>query len=410
MINGHITKGGFFDGIGGFDIAADWMGWQTVFHCELDEFCKRILKHHWPHAKNYGDITKADFSFWRGKIDVLTGGFPCQPFSTAGKRGGTNDNRYLWPQMCKAIEQIRPTFVVGENVTGILTMEDKSHVSKDVFFRVDGRNRTQLKEADHYEALYTRQSKMLLNNIIKDLEEIGYTVQTFIVPASATQAPHRRERTWIIAYDNGAGLQTKRTQQQTERSSENGSGRDATHPNSQGHQHHQPGEDRCTESPYKEEENQWQRLWTNLRGASVKTDVTNAQSRRNGGLRNPKQKTGPQESNESPREQYRVSVEERNIADTTRIGGNQDNRKGEPKQFNQDGKGEYWREFPTQSPVCSRNDGLSAQLDGITFSKWRNQSIKGYGNAVVPQVVLEFYKAIEIELRKLNPSTHQLLN
>ena len=98
------------------------MGWQNAFHCEIDDFCNTILNYWFKDAKSYTDVTTTDFREWRGKINVLTGGFPCQPFSVAGQRKGADDNRYLWPHMLRAIHEIRPDWVIGENVAGILTM------------------------------------------------------------------------------------------------------------------------------------------------------------------------------------------------------------------------------------------------------------------------------------------------
>ena len=111
-----------FSGIGGAELAASWLGWTNVFHCEIQEFQRKILEYWFPKSISYEDITKTDFTKWRGRIDVLTGGFPCQPFSVAGKRKGAEDNRYLWGEMLRAIRQIQPTWVVGENVNGILSM------------------------------------------------------------------------------------------------------------------------------------------------------------------------------------------------------------------------------------------------------------------------------------------------
>jgi hypothetical protein len=119
MIKTHAS---LFSGIGGAEIAASWMGWDNVFHCEIQEFPRRVLEYWYPNSKIYEDITKTDFTEWRGKIDVLTGGFPCQPFSLAGQRRGADDDRYLWPETLRAIREIQPTWFVGENVAGLLTM------------------------------------------------------------------------------------------------------------------------------------------------------------------------------------------------------------------------------------------------------------------------------------------------
>ena len=110
-----------FSGIGAPELAAYWLGWENVFHCEINPFCRQVLNYWFTNSKSYEDITKTDFREWQGKIDVLTGGFPCQPFSVAGKRKGTEDNRYLWPEFKRAIREIRPPWVVGENVAGILS-------------------------------------------------------------------------------------------------------------------------------------------------------------------------------------------------------------------------------------------------------------------------------------------------
>ena len=99
-----MRHGSLFSGIGGFDLAAEWMGWENVFHCEWNEFCQKVLKYHFPHSESFSDITKTNFKKYANKIDILTGGFPCQPFSTAGKRKGTNDERYLWGEMLRAIQ------------------------------------------------------------------------------------------------------------------------------------------------------------------------------------------------------------------------------------------------------------------------------------------------------------------
>ena len=105
------------------------LGWDNVFHCEINPFGRQVLEYWFPESDSYEDITKTDFTKYRGQIDVLTGGFPCQPFSYAGKRGGQSDDRYLWPEMLRVIDEVRPTWVVGENVAGITTMVESSEIS-----------------------------------------------------------------------------------------------------------------------------------------------------------------------------------------------------------------------------------------------------------------------------------------
>lgn len=169
MNNGGFRHGSLFSGIGGFDLAAKWMGWENIFQVEKDEFCQRVLAKNFPKTRRYGDIHEFSGTEYRGAVDVLTGGFPCQPFSTAGKRRGKKDDRYLWPEYLRVIREIRPAWVVGENVAGIVNMA--------------------------------------LDQVISDLENESYEVQTFIIPACAVNAPHRRDRVWIVAHtlSTGAG-------------------------------------------------------------------------------------------------------------------------------------------------------------------------------------------------------------
>ncbi len=119
-----MTHGSLFSGIGGFDLAAEWMGWENKFHCELDIKCRELLKHYWPNAISYEDIKTTDFTVWRGRIGVLTGGFPCQPYSNSGLRKGKDDDRHLWPEYLRAIREIQPMVVVGENVHGLITWNE----------------------------------------------------------------------------------------------------------------------------------------------------------------------------------------------------------------------------------------------------------------------------------------------
>lgn len=289
-----MNHGSLFSGDGGFDLASEWMGWENVFHCEWNPFGKKILKHYWPNAKSYNDITKTDFTIHRGSIDILTGGFPCQPYSTAGKRRGKQDDRHLWPEMLRAIREIQPTWVVGENVRGLVNWSDG----------------------------------LVFNEVQSDLENEGYEVFPFLLPACAVNAPHKRERIWFVAYSN-----------------------------------------------------------SNTTGSSGKSrSITSI-----GGKNNDEPEFGRKQT-----EQYNRSFEFlQNATDTERDGGRENNRIRKSRFFDQTGAPTDWQNFPTQSPICIGNDGISAELDGITFSKWRNESIKAAGNAIVPQVALMILKSIQ---------------
>ena len=166
-----MRHGSLFSGIGGFDLASEWMGWENVFHCEWNEFGQKVLKYYWPKAITYNDITKTDFSIHRGSIDIITGGFPCQPYSSAGKRLGKEDERHLWPEMLRTIREIQPTWVVGENVRGLTNWN----------------------------------GGLVFDEVQADLEAEGYEVTPFLLPACAINAPHRRDRIWFVAYSDNKG-------------------------------------------------------------------------------------------------------------------------------------------------------------------------------------------------------------
>ena len=164
-----MKHGSLFSGIGGFDLAAEWMGWENIFQVEIDPWCQKVLNKNFPNVKRYGDIKK--FKGDPGSVDILSGGFPCQPFSVAGQRKGESDDRYLWPEYLRIIREIQPSYVVGENVAGLTSMEDGE----------------------------------TLDGILSDLEGAGYETEQFIIPACGVGAWHRRDRIWIIAYNESRG-------------------------------------------------------------------------------------------------------------------------------------------------------------------------------------------------------------
>jgi len=150
-----------FSGIGGFSLGLEQAGMTTVAFCEKDKFCRQVLAKHWPDLTIHEDVRDLDGKEYANSIDVVCGGFPCQPFSIAGKQAGQKDDRHLWPEMLRVIKESNPTWVIGENVSGFI--------------------------------------RMALDDVCLDLESAGYEVQPFVLPACAVDARHRRDRVWIIA-------------------------------------------------------------------------------------------------------------------------------------------------------------------------------------------------------------------
>jgi DNA (cytosine-5)-methyltransferase 1 len=311
-----MNHGSLFSGIGGFDLAAEWMGWENKFHCDINPFSRKLCNFYWPEAESYENIKTTDFRIWRGKIDVLSGGFPCQPFSTAGKRLGKEDDRHLWPYMLQAIKDIRPRYVVGENVRGILSWSDG----------------------------------LVLEEVYADLEGEGYEIQTIVLPAVGINAPHRRDRVWIVAKDTSSDGRVQRELIEE--------------------------------------------------GTEVR-EFGNIGSRGSNGVH-------LQERDSSNSEQLRLEHSSETwdvFGSITETQGQERKSPNESKtdddvHTEQGGPSEAWDCFPIKSPLCSGDDGLPNELDGLTFPKWRKESIMGYGNAIVPQIAHRIFATInELENR-----------
>ena len=310
-----MTHGSLFSGIGGFDLASEWMGWENKFHCEWNEFGQKVLHYYWPQAELFTDIKKSDFTKYANKIDILTGGFPCQPYSSAGKRLGKEDDRHLWPEMLRAIREIRPRWIVGENVRGLTNWN----------------------------------GGVVFDEVQADLENQGYEVTPFLLPACSVNAPHRRDRIWFVAYcDNSSTKYTIQTGGNLSTSKINT--RNVTKPNSN-------GLNKCNSINEINASERGINAFSNINEGNGNGNVTNTENiRRENAL----------ENGELERRRFRKSYQ-RNIWDT----------------------------FPSVSPICNGDDGISDRLDNITFSKWRNESIKAGGNAIVPQVAYQIFKSIQ---------------
>ncbi|MDR1340105.1 MAG: DNA cytosine methyltransferase [Prevotellaceae bacterium] len=319
-----MTHASLCSGIGASELAAAWMGWENAFQCENDPFCRRVLEYWFNKSEIYGDIRETDFSEWRGRIDVLTAGFPCQPFSVAGQRKGADDDRYLWPEIIRVIGEVQPCWFIGENVAGITSMVQPGS-------EVEVESEKTLFEADYTETVL--EQEYILETVCNDLERAGYTVQPVIIPACAVGAPHRRDRIFIIAHRTYAGTESMRERQNDIHE-------------------HLAASDTAVKGLQREMPRQAEML--------TECFPSNAISR---GCRQ----------------------------------NDQSEPSGKPEQNIPD-----WRGFPAQSPVCRRDDGISGRLAGITFPQWRNGSIKAFGNAIVPQVMYEIFKTIDMINNNLN--------
>ena len=430
-----MNHASLFSGIGGAEVAASMMGWQNLFHCEIQEFPRKVLDYWFPNSESYEDITKTDFTKWHGKVDVLTGGFPCQPFSLAGRRKGADDNRYLWPQMLRAIRQIHPTWVVGENVAGIKTMVESCQVTQM------GRS-DYLFEENH---LYREESRFTLDKICADLEAEGYSVQPLVIPACAIGAPHRRDRVWIIAHRSDPRAETvqqegqdgicsarpfthtqcdghspqghgnqrarakkskKRKNRPQSRSRRHGSGKTSTH--TLQHRRHEVHQDHQSQFPDGARSNSLGGQWSSSHsyGNGSKTLQPIEGTERTGCKRD----VQPKERSTSPEWTDRLSRLQRHDAHAIserlegmyQSWGEESERKCVWRDFARHCEEGHWKHFPTQSPVCRGNDGIPFDVDSLTisFPKWRQESIKAYGNTWVPQVAYEIFRAIEAEENK----------
>ncbi len=305
-----MIHGSLFSGIGGFDLAAQWAGWQNAFHCELNPFGRKVLHHYWPNSVSYENIKTTDFSMWRGRIDVLSGGFPCQPYSVAGKRLGTADERHLWPEMLRAIREIAPRWVVGENVHGLVSWS----------------------------------GGLVFEEVQTDLEGLGYEVQPYVFPAAGVGAPHKRDRVWFVAYaksnGNRGGLSGMESPTSSFRESEK---------YGQNHNEHWHDGKEWT-APY-----------------------------------------APSQQSERARPEQRKLSEPQSLefgGSCSRVGsfGNATNFHLQRRQQHNNTTKPSDQGYP--------NDGIPPRLAGITVSKHRNESIKAYGNAIVPQVAFQIFTAI----------------
>ena len=368
----EMTHGSLFSGFGAADLAAEWMGWRNAFWCEIDPFPRRVLQYWFPDQIGYEDITKTDFTRWRGKIDVLTGGFPCQPFSVAGQRKGADDDRYLWPQVVRAVHEIRPAWVVGENVAGILTMVQPGE-------EVEVGSGSALFDENH---LYRTEQQYVLETVCQDLEREGYSVQPFVIPACAVGAPHRRDRVWIVA---------RRIAADTSRNGDSG----------------RPGavREEVGRQDYELRAEPFEHGGLQTMAAPDTDEHRHTPCREGGRIETEREERFalPGEREVWSQRPDRLPGLSRDASHASRAGWEKQHASPEPVgqghpagMCREELPADRWAGFPTQPPVCRGNDGLPFDVERLTlpFAKWRAGAVKGYGNAIVPQVMYEIFKAI----------------
>lgn len=319
-VDSKITHLSLFSGIGGFDLAAEWMGWNNIAAIEKDNFCQKVLKKNFPNIKIYDDVRTFPAANYTGRVDILTGGFPCQPFSAAGKRKGTSDDRHLWPEMLRVISIIKPTWVIAENVRGILSIE----------------------------------SGLVFEQVCLDLEAIGYEVQPVIIPACSLDAPHKRERVWFIAYNKSAGT---REDESGIRSVSDGYIDRPQNVTNTGQQYGSQGDVEGMDTD-----------------TSERTTCTANTERQNKDV-----------ASSTIEGRERSSSE-----DQGRLGQLDRNSSYKEPNWNQN-----WIEVAAE--FCGVDDGLPVELEQFKLSKSRHRAeqLKGYGNAIVPQIAYEIFKTIK---------------
>ena len=298
----------FFSGIGGFELAAEWMGWDNISSCEINPFGQQVLKHYWPNSLHHADIKTIDYEKIKNRINrqiptIIVGGFPCQPYSLAGKRAGKADDRHLWPYCIEAVKQLQPDWCVFENVFGLINWSDG----------------------------------LVFHEVQTDLEAAGYEVWPYVLPACAVNAPHRRDRVWFIANKSGKGLEGRRQVDGWEKhegkwadirdnNPTNGNERITTHTYGNGYDAKPTERDNFKRQNNQQTGSQWQRTvegFSNERYATNASDEGLQGSKVNGGIRGIWQNGDKQLTRCFP---------------------------------------SNWQNFPTVSPVRYGNDGISDRL------------------------------------------------
>ena len=382
-----------FSGIGGFSLGLERAGFKTIAFCEMDKYCKLVLQKHWKGVKMYNDvreITKARFETDGIELpEIITRGFPCQPFSVAGKQKGTSDDRHLWPEMFRIIKEFKPRWVIGENVKGITNIQDG----------------------------------LVFETVCTNLEGEGYEVRAFNIPAAGVGAPHRRERIWIVAHSNDTRNRTpeyetnKDGQKTDERRQEQSQLKSSRHGENvensrrtlrQGSSIREKNEDETR----KEDADQHQRS-----SSSPEPNVANAESIKS---REQTQRQGWENSTRrsidsrgDSKKRSEDNVANANINGTER-NQSEDRERSRTQQSSQDvANACAGRRASQKTEVSTRGNGIEHQ------SWWQSEPdvgrvahgipgrvhrLKALGNSIVPQIAEEIGKAIMLAEKEINGS------
>lgn len=346
-----------FSGEGGFELAGTWAGWDVISTCEINTFCQHVLRYYWPNAYHHDNVKTLtneiikEKSRWNPfKPTVLVGGFPCQPFSVAGQRKGVEDERHLWPEMFRIIQECKPKWIVGENVRGFISWNEG----------------------------------MVFEQVQADLESEGYEIIPFVLPAAGVGAPHKRDRVWIVAYSGSAGTgdQSRKANNQERRTGQNGGTGlrqtfGQTSPSGNNSANTDVGvvtnvSDAGIKSLRSERENA-------IYGPSNVANATNIGQKQSGSAR-----------------QWGAGFEDGNFGNENTPNAGLQRQAERKQQATGIIKCGVWDSFPTQSPIRQRNDGVPSGLADFAISeaKWRNESIHAHGNAVVPQIPYLLFQVI----------------
>ena len=333
-----------FSGIGGFSYAAEKLvgGYETVAFCEQDEFCQKVLRKHWKDVPIYDDVRTIDAARL-GRIDIVAGGFPCQAVSQAGLQKATEDDRWLWDEMLRIIQDCKPRWVIGENVVGLININEG----------------------------------VLFEQVQTDLEKEGYSVQSVVIPACAKNAPHRRDRVWIVGYSNDNGL------------------------------HRQKGNETIKSSDKSKE-------WLSFRNDK---NATNTKRKSSDSITDSRSNSEIEEKRQKTRTTYGSSsgqdVSNSNShRSKTRLSGQDKGQIGNTeKPINRDNRQRGWETIhdrATQRKMGYLDDGISRGLlrhfdrepehiPRVTSGeKDRSKKLRSLGNSIVPQVAAEIFNAIKV--------------